>query len=95
MTEKTIGVGDGCWSIVALSAVVPLVMGRWLWVTDSSVIDGERRPWVREKQNEMKKKEKEMKKKENKKERKWKKRRLGKTWVRGYLGLRWREKREG
>ena len=45
--------------------MVPLVMGRWQWVVGSSVIDGERRPQVREKKNEMKKKEKEIKKKEN------------------------------
>ena len=40
VTEKTIGVGDGCRPIVASSAVVLLVMGCWQWVTDSSVIDG-------------------------------------------------------
>ena len=45
--------------------MVPLVMGRWQWVVGSSVIDGERRPQVREKKNEMKKKEKKIKKKEN------------------------------
>ena len=56
--------------------MVPLVMGRWQWVVGSSVIDGERRPQVREKKNEMKKKEKrnKEKRKSGEKEREWIKR---------------------
>ena len=80
---RTIGIGDGCWLVVALSRMVPLVMGRWQWVVGSSVIDGERRPQVREKKNEMKKKEKrnKEKRKSGEKEREWIKRIWRKMWV--------------